>query len=150
MVAVNGRYYLICNYDKYDDVSNYRVDRITDIKLLETPVKPTKNVKGLEYGLNLPKHMAEHVYMFTGESVPVTFRAKKYLLTDLFDWFGKQMQFTDETEDDVTVRVTVNLDAMRKWALQYALHVKVLKPKRLVDMLKEDVKQAAGQYGLTN
>ena len=150
MAAVNGRYYLICNYDKYDDVSNYRVDRITDIQLLDTLVKPMKNMKGLEHGLNLPKHMAEHVYMFTGESVPVTFRAKKYLLTDLFDWFGKEMQFTDETEEEVTVRVTVNLDAMRKWALQYALHVKVLKPERLVEMLREDVKQAAEQYGLTN
>ena len=150
MAAVNGRYYLICNYDKYDDVSNYRVDRITDIQLLDTPVKPMKNMKGLEHGLNLPKHMAEHVYMFTGESVPVTFRAKKYLLTDLFDWFGKEMRFTDETEEEVTVRVTVNLDAMRKWALQYALHVKVLKPERLVNMLREDVKQAAEQYGLTN
>ena len=150
MAAVNGRYYLICNYDKYDDVSNYRVDRITDIQLLDTPVKPMKNMKGLEHGLNLPKHMAEHVYMFTGESVPVTFRAKKYLLTDLFDWFGKEMRFTDETEEEVTVRVTVNLDAMRKWALQYALHVKVLKPERLVEMLREDVKQAAEQYGLTN
>ena len=150
MAAVNGRYYLICNYDKYDDVSNYRVDRITDIQLLDTLVKPMKNMKGLEHGLNLPKHMAEHVYMFTGESVPVTFRAKKYLLTDLFDWFGKEMQFTDETEEEVTVRVTVNLDAMRKWALQYALHVKVLKPERLVEMLREDVKQAAEQYGLSN
>ena len=149
MAAVNGRYYLICNYDKYDDVSNYRVDRITDIQLLDTPVKPMKNVKGLEHDLNLPKHMAEHVYMFTGESVPVTFRAKKYLLTDLFDWFGKAMQFTDETEDEVTVRVSVNLDAMRKWALQYALHVKVLKPERLVEMLKEDVKRAAEQYGIS-
>ena len=149
MAAVNGRYYLICNYDKYDDVSNYRVDRITDIKLLETPLKPMKKVKGLEHGLNLPKHMAEHVYMFTGESVPVTFRAKKYLLTDLFDWFGKEMRFTDETEDEVIVRVTVNLDAMRKWALQYALHVKVLKPERLVDLLKEDVREAAEQYGFT-
>ena len=46
------------------------------------------------------------------------------------------------------MRATVNLDAMRKWALQYALHVKVLKPERLVEMLKEDVKRAAEQYGI--
>ena len=148
MAALNCRYYLFCNHVKDEDVSNYRVDRITDIQLLDTPVKPMKSVKGLEQGLNLPKHMAEHVYMFTGESVPVTFRAKKYLLTDLFDWFGKDMQFIDETEEEVTVRVTVNLEAIRKWALQYALHVKVLKPERLVDMLKEDVKRAAEYYGL--
>lgn len=105
-----------------------------------------KKVKGLENGLNLPKHMAEHVYMFTGESVPVTFRAKKYLLTDLFDWFGKEMQFLDETEDEVTVRVTVNQDAMQKWALQYALHVTVVKPEGLVKKIQEDIRNAANNY----
>lgn len=146
MAAVNGRYYLICNYDKYDNVSNYRLDRITDIKILNTPVKPMSHVKGLEKGLNLPKHMAEHVYMFGGESVPVTFRAKKYLISELIDWFGKDIQFLDESEVEVTARVTVNLEAMRKWALQYAVHVKVLSPKRLVDMVKEDIGKAMEQY----
>ena len=32
MVAVNDKYYLICNVDKYDNVAHFRVDRITDIK----------------------------------------------------------------------------------------------------------------------
>lgn len=146
MAAVNGRYYLICNCDKYDDVANYRLDRITDIRLLDTPAKPMEKVRGLEQGFSLPKHMAEHVYMFTGESAPVTFRAKKYLLNDLFDWFGKDMRFTDETEEEVTVRVTVNLEAMRKWALQYALHVKVLKPEKLLKAIQEDVRLAAERY----
>lgn len=65
IAATNGRYYLICNYDKYDNVSNYRLDRITNIKLLDTPVKSQSKVKGLENGFNLPKHMAEHLYMFS-------------------------------------------------------------------------------------
>lgn len=146
MAAVNGRYYLICNYDKYDTVSNYRLDRITDIRMSDTPVKPMKLVKGLENGLNLPKHMAEHIYMFTGESVPVVFKAKKYLLTELFDWFGKDMQFLEETQKEVTVRVYVNLEAMRKWALQYAAHIKVISPEKLTDMVKEDIKKAMEQY----
>lgn len=148
IAAVNGRYYLICNYAKYDEISNYRLDRITDICLLDTPVKPPEKIKGTKNGLNLPKHMAEHVYMFTGDSVPVTFRAKKYLLTELFDWFGKEMQFSDETEDEVTVRVTVNQDAMQKWALQYALHVKVLKPEKLVKKIQKDIKAATQNYGV--
>ena len=32
MAAKEGKYYLICNYDKYDDISNYRVDRIADMQ----------------------------------------------------------------------------------------------------------------------
>jgi len=115
--------------------------------MLETRVKPVSQVKGLEKGLNLPKHMAEHIYMFAGPSVPVTFRAQKYLLSELIDWFGTDLKFTDETEDTVTVRVTVNLEAMRKWALQYALHVKVETPQELAGLVKEDLRKAREQYG---
>ena len=35
-----------CNLDKYDEVSNYRLDRIADIRLLSTPVKEQAKVKG--------------------------------------------------------------------------------------------------------
>ena len=81
IAAANGRYYLICNYDKYDNVAHYRLDRITNIKLLPIPAKPMEQVKGLEHGFDLPRHMAEHVYLFPGESGVVTFRAKKYCST---------------------------------------------------------------------
>ncbi|MBQ8740674.1 MAG: WYL domain-containing protein [Clostridia bacterium] len=146
IAATNGRYYLICNYDKYDNVSNYRLDRVTNIKLLDTSVKPQNKVKGLENGFNLPKHMAEHLYMFSGDSIPVTFTAKKYLLNDLLDWFGKDITFTDETEDDITVRVTVNEQAMRRWAMQYALHIKILSPASLAEQMKKDLTAALKQY----
>lgn len=76
IVATNGRYYLVCNYEKYDNISHYRLDRITNIKLLDTPAKPQRMVKGIENGLDLPKHLAEHLYMFAGESVAVKFIAK--------------------------------------------------------------------------
>ncbi len=146
MVAVNDKYYLICNVDKYDNLANFRVDRITEIKILSEKVKSKKLVHGLEHGLNLPKHMAEHIYMFSGESIRVTFRAKKYLLSEIFDWFGKDISFLDETEDEVTCSVYVNEKAMRKWALQYALHIKVLSPQSMVEGIKSDLEQATELY----
>ena len=148
IAAVNGKYYLICNYDKYDEVSNYRLDRITDIQMLSEPVKPMKEVKGLENGLNLPKHVAEHIYMYTGESVPVKFKAKKYLLSELIDWFGTDIQFLGENEDEITARVVVNFEAVRKWAFQYALHVKILSPEKLVEAMKSDLKIASKTYDI--
>lgn len=146
MVATNGRYYLIGNYDKYDDLSNYRLDRITNIRLLDAPVKPVRQVEGMKNGLYLPKHMAEHLYMFSGESVPVTFRMKKHILNDVIDWFGTDIAFYDETEDEVTARVTVNWHAMRHWALQYCRHVKVLTPLDLVQTVEKDLKEAYEGY----
>lgn len=147
MAAANGRYYLICNYDKYDDVANYRLDRISDIKLLDTPVKPVSKVKGLEHGFDLPRHMAEHIYMFTGPSAPVTFRAKKYLLNELFDYFTREMVFSNETEETMDVTVQVNQEAMFCWAMQYGPHVEVLSPEPLRNRVKEAFKDAAKRYG---
>lgn len=148
MAAVNGRYYLICNYDKYDDVGNFRLDRIADIQLLDSPRKPMKQVRGLEQGLNLPRHMAEHIYMFPGESGPVTFRFPKSMVGEVMDWFGPDISFFDASEDQVTARVEVNLASMRRWALQYALHVRVLSPEPLVQQIWADLHEAAEAYGL--
>ncbi len=146
IVAANGRYYLIGNYDKYDNISHFRMDRITDIRLISKPAKPKKQVRGMEHGLDLPKHMAEHIYLFSGESAPVTFRAKKYIVPDILDWFGGDVKFFDETQDEVSVRVSVNLKAMRRWALQYALHTKVLAPAQLAQQVRDDLRQAMRQY----
>ena len=148
IAAVNGRYYLICNHQKFSNVSNYRLDRITDIQLLPTPIKPMEQVQGLEHGLDLPKHMAEHIYMFAGPSETVTFRLKKSLVGDVIDWFGQEVEFSQETETEVIARVHVNLEAMRRWALQYALYVQVLSPKSLVKEMQQDLCTAMAQYGM--
>ena len=84
--------------------------------------------------------------MFTGESDMVTFRAKKYLINDIIDWFGGGVTFFDETEEEVGVRVRVNLKAMRRWALQYALHARVLSPESLATQIKCDIMTAMGNY----
>ena len=148
MAAANGRYYLICCTDPYDNVSHYRLDRIVDIRMTDEPARPAKTVQGLEHGVDLPKHMAEHVYMFAGPSQPVTFRMKKYLLDDVIDWFGTEIAFSDESEDEVTARVTVNLAAMRRWAVQYSPHTRILSPESLVKEVTQDLCSAANNYAL--
>ena len=145
MVTANGRYYLICNYDKYDDVSNYRLDRISDIKMLPTPLKSHSKVKGIENGLNLPRHMAEHVYMFTGRSIWVKFRAEKHLLNDLADWFS-EADYSDITDDALTVSVKVNEKAMFYWAMQYSPYIEILEPFDLRKRVGTALREAAEKY----
>ena len=45
MVANDGKYYLICNYDKYDSLSNYRIDKMTQVQIVNSPVKDRSKVK---------------------------------------------------------------------------------------------------------
>lgn len=146
MVATNGKYYLICNYDKYDNVINFRVDRITGIKLLDAPAKPMKEVRGFKKDFDLPKHMAEHIYMFSGESIGVTFRAKRYLVNDVIDWFGKDVQLKDITQDEMSVSVQVNEEAMKLWAMQYALHIEILSPQSMRVEIKHNLENSLKKY----
>lgn len=146
MVAANGRYYLICNNDKYDNVSHYRVDRIVDIEILDEPVKPMNKVEDLKNGLDLPKHMAEHIYMYCGESVNVEFRASKRIVNDIVDWFGTSIKLMNEAEETVDVCVKVNKNAMFHWAMQYGTYVEVLKPESLRSEIAQAVKAMNEKY----
>ena len=146
IVANNGRFYLIANVDKHDNVAHFRVDKMTEVKILEDKIKPMRQVKGLENGLNLPKHMAEHIYMFSGDSIYAKIRADRFLMTELVDWFGKDFQILKETDDSIEFRVLINEMAIRFWALQYGPYVEVLEPPSLRDKLKEDITAMSEKY----
>ena len=47
---------------------------------------------------------------------------------------------------DYVDEISVNLSAMRKWAVQYALHAKILTPSSLVEGVKSDLVQALENY----
>ena len=147
IVAVNDKYYLICNVNKYDNVAHFRLDRITNIKLLKEKVKSRKKVKGMENGLCLPKHMAEHIYMFSGESVAVKLKTTEDMMTELVDWFGTGITILEKNDDEIMIRVVCNEKAMRYWALQYGPYVEVISPPVLRSRIAEDVEAMAEKYG---
>ena len=64
----------------------------------------------------------------------------------MIDWFGTDISFCDEADDEVTARVRVNLKAMRLWAVQYGPYVRVLSPDALVNDVKMDILQARKNY----
>ncbi|MDD6414181.1 MAG: WYL domain-containing protein [Blautia sp.] len=109
MAVQEGKYYLICNYDKYDDISNYRVDRIRNIQILEEKGKPFETLKWSGHQpMNLNEYMKEHVYMYSSENAFVKFRIVKAMISDVIDLFGKGVNFSEETDTHVSVSVHVN------------------------------------------
>ena len=148
IAASNGRYYVICNNDWYGSkVSHYRIDRITNIKIVDTPRRPMSEIEGLKQGFSLSRHVGEHVFMYTDEAKRITFRMKKDLLSELFDWFDPDdIRFSDETEDAISVTLTCSPDSMRLWAKQFSSEVTVLSPPVLAEQIKEDLRQAYERY----
>jgi hypothetical protein len=146
MVVANGRHYLIGNHDRHDNIAHLRIDRITEIELKEKAAKPLSQVEGMEKGLSLPAHMAEHIYMFSGPSERVVFRTDVGMMDSIVDWFGTEVKVTEIGKNMMEVSVRVNREAMRYWALQYARYVTLLSPEDLVKEVRNDLMEAAGRY----
>lgn len=159
MVANNGKYYLVCNYDKYDNLSNYRIDRMTDVEILKYPIKDKSLVKGMEHGLNLPKHLAEHIYMFSDDPEIIILKTSKEAMGDLVDWFGKGFEvltkefalnnysYNEERDKDkVFVKVICSPQAMFHWAMQYGTTVEVVAPEKLRTEIRDAVSQMLEKY----
>lgn len=149
MVASNGRYYLICNNNSFDNISIYRVDRITNIKILDERRKSMRDVKGLGENFNLNDYMAENIYMFGGKSEYVELELTEEFLDEFMDWFNlDDISLRGKKNGQIIVRVKSNRMAMRKWALRYALYTRVLSPQDLVDEIKEDLQKAMKNYDI--
>ena len=146
IAATNSRYYLICSTGNYNNISHYRLDHIEGAEILAEKARPIQEVTGEKNGLDLPKHMAEHIYMFSGESKRVTFRANLTIVDQIIDWFGTDITFTNETDTTVDVSVIVNEAAMFCWLLQYGSNVEVLSPPSLRERMKATVAGMAQKY----
>lgn len=149
MAAKEGKYYLICNYDKYDDISNYRIDRIADIQILDEPAKPFHKLKWAQgRGLDLAAYMKEHPYMYSSENVRVKFRINRAMISDVIDLFGSDVRFSGEGVNGVTVTAFTNELAAEQFAKNFGPDVVVLEPKRLREKVKEALEKSLECYNI--
>jgi len=147
MAIKNGQFYLICNYDKFDDVSNYRVDRMRDVKALDENARPYDTLNGSNgRPIDLEQYMSEHLYMFTSDLVRVQMQIPKEMISDIIDMFGFDVSFWNETNETVEVSVTANEKSIIQFAKCYAPDVTVLSPTKIVNAIKTDIENTIQKY----
>lgn len=147
MAAKEGRYYLICNYDPYNDISNYRVDHIRELKILDTPAKPFEKLQGSNgQHLNLAEYVKEHLYMFSGETIRVKFWISRSMIGETVEVFGKDIVFLDEDQNGATATAYANEMSVEQFAKVYMPDVVILEPQKLADQVKNSMEQAMKRY----
>lgn len=149
LAAKDGKYYLICNNDKYDSISNYRVDRIADIVILNSKRKPFESLKDSNGdNLDIKEYMEKHIYMFSGKSSVIQFKADKTILSDIIDTFGKNIRITDNENDKDLVIINANINemAMEQFAKTYIPFVEIISPKHLRDKMTDNLQFALKKY----
>ncbi len=141
----NQRYYLICNDDGADDIAYYRVDRITDIIILDEYARPLDSVDGYE---DVSPDMLDTAfpYFLDGKPELIVMRCHKSIFADLVDWFGSRFTVTKNDGDYLEVTLSAPKKAMEYWALQYGEKAEIIAPASLRERIVEVIKMMSFKY----
>lgn len=146
LINNQGKYFLVCNYDYYDEIGNYKVERIQNIKILDSDIKPINKVKGFENGIDIAKYANENIYMFATNSVNATIQIYDDWATAYVDeWFGKNARFY-EKDKKIFADIIANESSLIYWCLQYGEVVELIKPLSTRQRIKEMVKEINKKY----
>ncbi len=146
LINNQGKYFLVCNYDYFDEIGNYKLERIHNIKILDTPIKPVTQVKGFENGLDIAKYVNENIYMFATKTINATVKIHREEAANYVEeWFGKNASLY-EKENSIFADITANETSLIYWCLQYGEDIELLSPKDTRDKIKEIVKQINKRY----
>lgn len=147
-VIISNKPYMICNTTNHDNLSNYRIDRMTEIKVLDEKSRSINEIEGMKYGFDIPKHMSEHIYMFNDDVSRIKLKVKKYLMGEIVDWFGLDFTVRSETDDEAVIQVKSSEQAIVFWAMQYGKFVEVLEPENIREKIKDNVREMMRKYKL--
>ena len=151
MINNQGRYYLVCNLNCFDDIANYKVELISNIKILDSPAKPIKKLKNCENGVDMAEYANQNIYMFHNKTINATLKIlSEYSAEYVAEWFGKNARFY--LKDEVLFAdVKVNEQAIIYWCLQYGETIELISPKetrneliKKIDAMRKNYKR--GEY----
>ena len=96
-------YYMIAYDSKDDKIKHYRVDKMSNIAILDKKREGLTAFKNQDKGIYTKKRFR----MFDGEERTITLKCKNYLSNVIVDQFGKEVHMMHVDDDHFTVRVEV-------------------------------------------
>jgi len=140
-------YYLIGSHDKYDNLSNYRVDRMHAINILEEKRKEINKVSGYSKGLNLADYMRYSFKMFSGEKTNVEIKFSNDLLNTIIDRMGVNITTIKLDPEHFKLITDVNIgEGFIAWILSFGTKAEVLYPQELRESIKKKIDEVRGMY----
>ncbi len=146
LIISQGRYYLVCNYDYYNEISNYKIDFIKNIKILDEERKPITNINGCENGLDISKYINEHIYAFGDKTINATLKlTDENAVAYVSEWFGENARIYKK-DNTIYSDITANEKALIYWCLQYCESVELIKPRETRKNIKNKILKLNEKY----
>lgn len=139
---------MVGNYDKYDNLSNYRIDRMKRVEILDEDIRPFAEVSPYEGQFDIADYQRSSFFMYGGEEKTVTLSCDTFLLDAMVDRFGK-LKILKESDDQFVFEAKVRCgEGFFNWILRWGGNVVVLEPADVRAAIAEKVKHLADAYDI--
>ncbi len=125
-------YYLICNNEKYDNITHFRVDRIALVNDTNESIRHFSEVSEYKDTFDVADYTKKNFSMYSGEIIEIKLRCLNSLVEQAFEQFGDDITRINVTEDtfDFYVRAAES-ETLVTWLTNYVGRIEVLKPESL-------------------
>ncbi len=149
LIWSGDKYYLAGNYEKYDSVSVYRLDRMRRAQVLDAPARPFEEVSDYRGRFDAADFARRTFRMYHGERQRVELCCADDLLEAVLDQFGNDVPLVRRDEGSFLLRVEVDVsEGFVQWLLQYGGRIRVASPESLRREVAGRVRAMAQGYGL--
>ena len=151
MVLHNQRYYLMAYSEYWGNMVFHRLDRITNMIVMDKKATPIRNVPGYESGINYKELSSTMPYMYTDRPEHIDFIADIGIIDQIIDWFGNDIRIANaDGEGKVRVSIKASPKAMVHWAMQYMDHVEITAPESVRNQIRESLQNGIMKYHITD
>ena len=122
------RYYMIAFYDKRDCITNFRIDRMENVEILEEKAKEKPE------NFIVADYINSSFSMFSGETQDIKLRFDNQLINAVIDRFGKGITVMPDGDSHFTVRVKVKAEQPEPffgWLFQFGTMAEIVEPCEL-------------------
>ncbi len=148
MILHNQRYFLMARDEKWEHVGYYRMDKITNIELLQDAATDLRTLEGYKSGIDYKRFSSALPYMFSDTPEQISFSIDgEWMIDQIIDWFGYDFR-VERNNDKIIVTVKASPCAMEYWAMQYLNYVEILSPDSLRKQIGENIKNAKIKYNV--
>ncbi len=140
LVWEDENYYVTAYYEKYDNITHFRVDRMDRIEIIDEDCDGKEKFK--EYDIN--ENSKKIFGMFAGKETEIKLQFKKdnAFLAVIVDRFGKNIYISQPDDEHFVIRVKVSESPVFwGWLFSFGNNVKILAPESMKEKYNEMLKQ---------
>ena len=139
LTVSDENYYLISHYPKHEDLTHFRVDRMSDIKITEEPCEKVENVMGENFSVG--EYSRKLFSMYSGESSRVEILCENKVMNSVIDRFGKDVFVLKVDDEHFKAIVSVDLSpTFFAWIFTFGGKMKIAAPLEAKEKFNEVVK----------